>query len=385
MVTAHQHVFKALGADVPAVLLDTPYGFQENADELTQRVQTYFADSVGRRVNPIRFRSLEESTEKPAAHADAMAQLLAARWIFAGPGSPSYALRTWAGSVVPAALDERLAPHGEGGAVVFASAAALTLGAFTVPVYEVYKVGEQPRWLEGLDVFGHATGLKAAVVPHFDNTEGGTHDTRFCYLGERRLRLLEQQLPEEAFVLGIDEHTGLVMDLDAEQCRVVGRGGVTVRRGASAHVTPAGATLSLADLAEQAGQVPREPDGDASFTPAVTPAAAAPSAALVDSALTRADVPGAVDLILTMDANAETAPERAEVRAAVSRLGAYAADAPVDRAREVGPFVDALLALREQARSDRRFDDADRVRDSLEQLGVEVRDAASGPEWTLRP
>ena len=32
-----------------------------------------------------------------------------------------------------------------------------------------------------------ATGLPAVVVPHYDNAEGGHHDTRFCYLGERRL------------------------------------------------------------------------------------------------------------------------------------------------------------------------------------------------------
>ena len=55
-----------------------------------------------------------------------------------------------------------------------ASAAALTLGAVTIPVYEIYKVGEEPRWLEGLDLLGPATGLRAAVVPHYDNAEGGT-------------------------------------------------------------------------------------------------------------------------------------------------------------------------------------------------------------------
>jgi len=60
-----------------------------------------------------------------------------------------------------------------------------------------------PRWLEGLDLLGAATGLRAAVVPHYDNAEGGTHDTRFCYMGERRLRKLEATLPEGAFVLGV--------------------------------------------------------------------------------------------------------------------------------------------------------------------------------------
>ena len=32
---------------VPAVLLDTPYGFQENADELTAKAQEYFREQIG--------------------------------------------------------------------------------------------------------------------------------------------------------------------------------------------------------------------------------------------------------------------------------------------------------------------------------------------------
>ena len=78
-----------------------------------------------------------------------------------------------------------------GGAVVFASAAALTLGSQTVPVYEVYKVGEDPAWRPGLDILERVAGIRAAVVPHWDNHEGGGHDTRFCYLGLDRLVALE--------------------------------------------------------------------------------------------------------------------------------------------------------------------------------------------------
>jgi hypothetical protein len=121
----------------------------------------------------------------------------------AGPGSPSYALAQWAGGPIPDALREKLTG---GGILTMASAAALTLGVVTIPVYEIYKVGEDPRWLPGLDLLGVATGLRAAVVPHYDNAEGGNHDTRFCYMGERRLRMLEAQLPDDVFVLGVDSH-----------------------------------------------------------------------------------------------------------------------------------------------------------------------------------
>ena len=74
------------------------------------------------------------------------------------------------------------------------------------------------------------------------------------------------------------------------------------------------------------------------------------TAAAVDAALAAGDVRGAVGLLLRLDAQATTDSERETVRAAVARLGAYAADAPVDRTAEVGPFVDLLLELRAAAR-----------------------------------
>ncbi|MGH4021547.1 MAG: hypothetical protein ACRDT0_20400 [Pseudonocardiaceae bacterium] len=146
--------------------------------------------------------------------------------VFAGPGSPTYAMRQWAGSGLAEAL---VAAVRSGATVTFSSAAALTLGEVSVPVYEIYKCGAEPEWVPGLDVLVTLTGLRAAVVPHFDNAEGGTHDTRYCYLGETRLRRLERQLPAGVHVLGVDEHTALVLAPGGGTARVLGRGAVTVR------------------------------------------------------------------------------------------------------------------------------------------------------------
>ena len=109
----------------------------------------------------------------------ALSRLRTANFIFAGPGSPSYALSVWRGSPIPEALATRLT---DGAALVFASAAALTLGRFTIPVYEIYKAGQPAQWLDGLDLM-RAAGFEGScvVIPHYDNAEGGTHDTRFCY------------------------------------------------------------------------------------------------------------------------------------------------------------------------------------------------------------
>src|SRR5450755_1329544 len=291
MVKPHQHLFARLGASARAVALDSPYGFQENADELTQRTLQYFRDSTGHKVEAVTFRSAP--AVDPVEHATEMARLRAADWIFAGPGSPSYALRTWAGSAVPDALDATLR---EGGAVVFASAAALTLGLVTVPVYEIYKVGEAPRWLDGLDVFGHATGLRAAIVPHWNNTEGGTHDTRFCYLGESRLRALEAELPDDTFVLGFDEHTGLIIDLDTGMADVVGRGRVTVRVDGSEWSVPTGEQTSLGEIAEH---------GKVSQHRLIAPPVAATSDTTeAEVALKSGDVAGALAMVAELDRQA---------------------------------------------------------------------------------
>ena len=121
------------------------------------------------------------------------------------------------------------------------SAAAVTLGSHAVPVYEIYKVGADPAWADGLDLLGELTGVAAAVMPHYDNKEGATHDTRYCYLGEQRLALLEEALPDEVGVLGVDEHTAMVIDVEAADDDGGGNGLVSVRRrGTTTHVRGGG-------------------------------------------------------------------------------------------------------------------------------------------------
>lgn len=426
MVKVHRAILERLGPPpVPAVLLDTPFGFQENATELAQRVIHYFAESLrapievasatteslGGSARPI------ETSDDPFANERLMATVRDARYIFAGPGSPTYALRKWKGTVIPSLLTETLR---HGGAVTFASAAALTLGVRTVPVYEVYKVGEDPFWLEGLDILS-VTGLSAAVIPHYNNAEGGTHDTRFCYLGERRLSALESELPDGAFVLGIDEHTAVVLDLDARTGTVAGNGVVTVRAAGRSRTWAAGETVSFDEFAETAKQLAR---GDTSQTggPPSTPATdsesvdAEPDGSLSDTgsdyqgsplldlvrekeadfarALRERDVPRAVGAILELEASindwshdipAGDALDRAHasLRSLVVELG-NAGEGGVRDPREVlGPFVEVMLELRRSARSDRRFAEADAIRDRLTDLGVEVRDTAEGSEWLL--
>src|SRR5690606_40478791 len=88
-----------------AVLLDTPYGFQENVAEISARAQAYFERSVGLRVEvPRGLRgSGEIDADAQAAGTGGDAGLAAVRgadWGFAGPGSPTYVLAQWRGGAV---------------------------------------------------------------------------------------------------------------------------------------------------------------------------------------------------------------------------------------------------------------------------------------------
>ncbi len=243
MVKVHRQIFDRLGSgSVPAALLDTPYGFQTNAKEISARAVNYFQESVHRKVDIASVGGA--AVAGSVAFESSLARVAEARWVFSGPGSPTYALRQWRPTVLPRLLSEKLLYDG---CLVFSSAVALTLGRWTVPVYEIYKVGADPAWEEGLDLLT-PFGLTVAVIPHFDNAEGGTHDTRYCYLGEERLQIMEAQLPPDGWVLGVDEHTACVFDLEAGTVTVSGIGVMTVRRGGKSVVVPSGKTLAISEL-----------------------------------------------------------------------------------------------------------------------------------------
>lgn len=422
MVRVHRELLERLPSQPPrAVLLDTPFRFQQNADELVRRARAYFAESLGVELevatlpDPSAAPGTSGSGAAPLALERFVATVRDAEYLFAGPGSPTYALRRWRGSVVPGLLVDKLET---GGILAFSSAAALTLGTYTVPVYEIYKVGEDPHWLGGLDVLA-ACGMRAAVVPHFDNAEGGTHDTRYAWLGEARLAAMEELLPDGVFVLGIDEHTALVLDLDERRATVTGRGGVTVRVKGRSVRFPAGSDVSLAELLATAEDLARpRPSPEATVESATGPgtlfvgdadaagqdfgsAAVSPLLERVRplerqarDCLEARDVDGAVAALLELEEEVsrwatdtpgtdELARARASLRALLVELGDLARTGARDPRAVVGPYVELVLSARDKARGERRFEEADRLRDALASLGVEVRDTPQGSEWLL--
>jgi cyanophycinase-like exopeptidase len=398
MIKPHRELFARVPGGGPAVLLDTPYGFQENADDISRRAQAYFGASVGAKVDVVTWRS---APEPGVARERALATLRSARWLFAGPGSPTYALRQWSGTPVPDVLRQTL---GDGGVVIFASAAALTLGSHTVPVYEIYKAGAEPYWHEGMNLVEAATGLPAVVIPHYDNAEGGHHDTRYCYLGERRLSRLEPELPDESFILGVDEHTACVLDLEERSATVVGNGTVTVRRRGASRAFATGTVLGFDDLAgasagsspDRGGAAPAG-DGGRSLERADIPSLRTEADRLdaeFGAALAARDVAGCVSAALgleqvlvdwsndTYDSD-EGEHARSVLRGMVVRLGELASVGARDPREIVAPYVDALLDLRTSARAGRDFATSDAIRDRLVAAGVEIHDLPDRVRWDL--
>jgi len=142
-----------------------------------------------------------------------------------GPGSPSYAIRQLRNSL---AWHYLVARHRLGATLALASAATVAISAYSLPVYEIYKVGEDLHWKEGLDFFG-MFGLPLIFIPHWNNNDGGDElDTSRCYMGKSRFTTLMEMLPAGLTVLGIDENTALILDIQADVGRVVGLGEVTL-------------------------------------------------------------------------------------------------------------------------------------------------------------
>ncbi|MGH8924257.1 MAG: Type 1 glutamine amidotransferase-like domain-containing protein [Acidimicrobiia bacterium] len=216
MRSTHRRVLEHTGASSITVL-DTPYGFQENANALTERMVNHFQNAFGATVDVASLRKPNASENERVEFLDTIED---AQVVFAGPGSPSYALRVWAGLGVRDALR---AVVERGGAVVMASAAAITIGAKSIPVYEIYKVGDDLRWLDGLDVLS-TIGMTAVVVPHWNNREGGFHDTSHCFIGARRFHLLVDMLPANTSVIGVEEHTSVLIDPVNKSMTVLGKG-----------------------------------------------------------------------------------------------------------------------------------------------------------------
>jgi hypothetical protein len=327
MGKVHRAVMSRILGAVQAVFLDTPAGFELNADPISANAVQYFKQHLNLDLAVASFKAAAAAT--PAKLENALRKLQQANYIFAGPGSPTYAIRNWQGTSIFQAMAMRLAT---GAHLVFASAAAIAMGRYALPVYELYKVGEDPHWAAGLDLLG-PYNLELAIVPHWNNSEGGTHDTRYCFMGEPRMSFLEKRLPDSATILGIDEYTACILDLSRGEGAIMGAGQVTIRqRGRDDRTYPADSHFALDELR----------------------AALPPGESRTASAAITGERPAAwIDW----------------------------PDALEDETESADAFIDLLVQVRTRLRTEKQWALADEIRRRLAELGITLEDDPTETTW----
>jgi cyanophycinase-like exopeptidase len=363
MARVHRDALAALGQPPRPVFLDATAGFETNVDAIIEKAVEYYRHYLQTDLSVARYRHREQAT--PNDVATALAAIKAANLIFAGPGSPTYAIRHWRGSPVWDAVVRR---HEAGAHLVLASAAAITAGRYSLPVYEIYKAGEDPFWVEGLDLLGRL-GLSLAIIPHFNDASGGeNYDTRFCYMGARRFDRLQELLPAEVTILGIDAYTAVSLDPETRTARVTGQDGVTVIGDGARSYYRSGSEIPFEALASRSRQMVATLPGTkalagyefADHAAGASGDALAPITAYIERLGSLSDAE-----------KIETLSRLHDIRRGLA-----------SSTRDDGPLVELILDLRQTLRQLKRFDLADRARDVLAGLGYEIQDSPSGSSWT---
>lgn len=397
MVEVHKELLAELPDPPQAVFLDTPAGFQLNVDQLSERAVEYFRKHVQQNMSIASFKAKEEST--PYEVEQALHSLRQADFVLIGPGSPTYAVRQWQDTPLAEILTKQVE---DGGCLVAASAAALTVGRFTLPVYEIYKVGEDLHWVEGINMLKNF-GFNLVVIPHWNNAEGGTHDTRFCYMGEPRFRKLESLLPEDVSILGLDEHTACLIDLDKDEAVIKGIGSVTLLRGGAELIFEKGDRFSLevfrgGDAGKEWKLATPEPMY-AELSPDTKEETFWDKVHANEEAfrvgLAEREPKKTTNALLELDRtiwkaqqdleNEEFISQAREImRELIVTLGVTLESSPKNETECLAPLVEELFELRERFRRNEQWEEADAIRDSLQRGNIIVEDTKSGPRWRLR-
>jgi hypothetical protein len=227
-------------------IMETPAGFELNSPQVAGRVADFLAARLQNYHPQIdiiaaRKKGSAFSPDDP----EVCAPLLRANFIFMGPGSPTYAIRQLKDSL---AWDIIRARHRLGATLVFASAATIAVGLWALPVYEIYKVGQDVHALPGLDFF-HDFDTPLSFLPHWNNAEGGTDlDTSRCFVGMDRFSEWCALLPANNTTLGLDEHTGIIMDFEKRMCLVSGVSSIHLVRECNPDVYSVGSDCPMIEI-----------------------------------------------------------------------------------------------------------------------------------------
>lgn len=221
-VKIHSYAMEQMGKDeISIALISTPAGFQPNVELVYGEIVDFFKEHLVN-YHP-QVRVIWANTLMDANNPEIVAPLESADYIFTGPGSPTYALRHLKGTLLLDKIRERVRA---GASLVLASAATIAFSKFALPVYEIYKAGFPLYWEYGLDFYKDVMG-SMTIIPHWNNREGGKKlDTSRAWMGKKRFEKLMARIPSAEKVMGIDEHTAMIVDLQSKEITRMGKGKV---------------------------------------------------------------------------------------------------------------------------------------------------------------
>lgn len=221
-------ILSRFGKKQRIAILETPAGFQPNATQVATEIADIFKNSVAEFVDSVSLipawkKGLKESPDNE----EILKPLLSSNYIFLGPGSPTYTVKQLQDSKALGYIENLWQ---NGASLCLSSAAAIAVGEYVLPVYEIFKVGSDLYWEKGLNLFQQA-GFHFSVIPHWNNAEGKDWDSRFCFMGEKRFDELYTLLPKDTTMLGIDENTAIIFDFQNKLFSIEGFGSVTLISG----------------------------------------------------------------------------------------------------------------------------------------------------------
>lgn len=245
-------IFESLARNIQEplriALMETPAGFELNSAQVVGKVGEFMKTRL-QNYKPVvdviaaRKKNSAYSPDDP----EIVKPLLYANIIFMGPGSPTYAIRNLKDTLT---WDVIRARHRLGATLIFASAATISIGAHALPVYEIYKVGQDVHMVDGLNLFSDF-GLHISFIPHWNNTDGGADlDTSRCFIGMDRFAEWCNLVPAGNETIGLDEHTGLIMDFETGLCEVSGVSSISLVRECDPEMYPSGSKFPLSELGE---------------------------------------------------------------------------------------------------------------------------------------
>jgi hypothetical protein len=247
-----QKIFDALLKKLPSPprisVVETPAGFELNSSQVARAVADFIQVHLQNYQPQIQLISArKKGTEFSPDNPDITLPILESNLIFMGPGSPTYAVRQLKNSL---AWEYILTRHRQGAGLALSSAATIAISSSSLPVYEIYKVGQDLHWQPGLNLLSPYQ-LALVFIPHWNNRDGGSDlDTSRCYMGKSRFEDLLEMLSSDQVVVGIDEHTGLIIDFEDTCCYVIGSGTVTIVTTQSERIIPAGSAVELQELGD---------------------------------------------------------------------------------------------------------------------------------------